>query len=71
MQQLLAWSSGDEGLLQDYKVKDQVFKSRGVQKKTNFLVWNKYGVCWGLMWDLGRGWVGFKGRLRLDGLFVF
>ena len=23
------------------------------------------------MWDLGRGWVGFKGRLRLDGLFFF
>ena len=23
------------------------------------------------MWDLGRGWVVFKGRLRLDGLFFF
>ena len=39
----------------------------GVQKKTNLLVWKRYGLCRGLMWDHGRGWGGLKSRLRLDG----
>ena len=46
LQQLLAWSSGDEGSLQE--VKDQVFKSRGSTKENKSFsmeeVWYMSGV---------------------------
>lgn len=48
LQRLLAWSSGDEGSQQDYKVKDQVFKSRGSTKENKSFsmeeVWFMSGV---------------------------
>lgn len=65
LQQLVAWSSGDH--YRTTKSKIRCSNLEEVQKKTNLLVWKKYGICRGLMWDHGRGWGGLKSRLRLDG----